>query len=459
MNKPKFRRSLLFRYLIIIVFAFLFIPFIFPIVSLLYFLTHSFIGINEQETLKYGSFAQLESSWHEEAASMDGWSNDRINEKLQELKEKYPDGKLFWVDAQGNTQLQLPHQNSLPMKWTQAEAIRFMKQNVNSDPFTVISFTGSQHDEASFIVIQMPRNLMVKTVSQYEFPFLSVVLIILGCFAALSLLFFRHMRKRLLQLEAAMSIKGANGLPTPVLVRKQDEIGQLEAAFNRMIEQLQSGLLREAEEESLRKQLIANLSHDLRTPLTVMNGHIYNLRKEAISPSGQLSIQQLEGKIADMSRLIDNLLSYTLMTSGRYPLKLEQHDMLRLVRESAAAWYPLWEKEGLTANIQLDTMPYPMVWTVDKDAFRRVLDNLFQNVVRHAKQGGYISVSVENRKGAAALVIADAGGGMDSQSDNKGSGIGLAIAKFLTREMGLAVEIVSTTHGVSVYIYPFLNEI
>src|SRR4029453_7484239 len=100
-------------------------------------------------------------------------------------------------------------------------------------------------------------------------------------------------------------------------------------------------------EEELRKRLIASLSHDLRTPLTVMSSHLYLLRKESLSMAGQASLKQMEQKIASSSSLIENLLSYTLMTSGRYPLQLERQDLLRIVRESAASWFPFWEQEGI----------------------------------------------------------------------------------------------------------------
>ena len=130
--------------------------------------------------------------------------------------------------------------------------------------------------------------------------------------------------------------------------------------------------------EQLRKRLISNLSHDLRTPLTVLNSHSPAVRKEEISERGQQSIMQMENKIINLDSLIENLLSYTLMTSGRYPLKLEQQDVLRLVRESAAAWFPVWEKESM--EVDIDMRDQPLVWTVDKQGFRRILDNLFQNV-------------------------------------------------------------------------------
>lgn len=147
-------------------------------------------------------------------------------------------------------------------------------------------------------------------------------------------------------------------MPDPIAVRKSDEIGQLEAAFNGMVHRLDRSLKREREEEELRKRLIANLSHDLRTPLTVVRSHVYSLQKEQLSERGQELLKLTETKLGDLAGLIDNLLSYNLLTSGKYTLHPERIDVLRIVRESAAAWYPLWEKEGFEADIDLPEVPF-----------------------------------------------------------------------------------------------------
>ncbi|GJM69821.1 hypothetical protein HMSSN036_20370 [Paenibacillus macerans] len=94
--------------------------------------------------------------------------------------------------------------------------------------------------------------------------------IMLACFVLLSYLFFRNIRKRLLRLEAGMTHPGPSGLPSPIKEGRPDEIGRLEQAFNHMVYELQDSRQREREEEDLRKNLISQLSHDLRTPLTVL---------------------------------------------------------------------------------------------------------------------------------------------------------------------------------------------
>jgi signal transduction histidine kinase len=267
----------------------------------------------------------------------------------------------------------------------------------------------------------------------------------------MSILFFARIRKRLIRLQTAMMTPGKEGIPLPVDIRRFDEIGQLEESFNQMVHQLTNSRHREQEEEQLRKRLIAGLSHDLRTPLTVIRGHMHALHKEALSDKGVSSLGRMEAKMDDLGGLIDNMLSYNLLTSGKYTLKLEERDILRIVREAAAAWYPVWEKEQF--DIDIDLPDEPLIWQVDEQGMRRILDNLFQNVIRYAPEGRYIGISTEQIQGRTALVIRDQGPGMQHESETKGTGLGLSIVDLLVREMGLRKKVDSSEAGVRVYIY------
>lgn len=459
----KFRNSLLSRYLIIIATALIFIPVLLPV---------SFMaswGVNRlffpapkeqaEPARSYGSGHDLQQMWHNEALGLDGKSAQQIDARLKELRAKYPDAAMFWVDADGVTRLMLPDQPELPEKWSPEDAVLFMKNAVEADPFTIVAFIGGKNQAAGqgFMVFELPRKNMYtmsfERSNDSRFYGFFIVLIF-AFFVLLSYLFFRDIRKRLLQLESGMTKTGVNGLPVRIPVGRPDEIGRLEQAFNHMVDELEDSKRREHEEEELRKSLISNLSHDLRTPLTVIAGQLYSFRKEPLSEKGSQSLFLMETKIGDLSGLIDHLLSYNLLTSGRYALTLEEQDVLRSVRVSAAAWYPLWEKEGITADIDLPD-DEPLVWRIDEQGFRRVLDNLFQNLVRHAGSGGYVGISLARRQGRSALVIADRGPGMGNASPAKGAGLGLQIVDLLLREMGLVREAEPAPGGgTKIYIFP-----
>lgn len=458
--------SLLSGYFLIIVSALLFIPVVLPL---------SFVGYNlvnvatdgppPVDTALYSSIGALETMWHEEALRLEHASKEVIDERLQALSRKYTEASMFWVNGQGITQLILTPEeqdhdkanidSGFPEQWTAAEAISFMKESTKRDPLAIVAFLGDRAEAGKgFMVMQIPSTVLDKgsygglgAWVWYNF----VLLALFVGFALVSWLFFRKIRKRLLRLQTAMTITGPDRMPKSIATGKLDEIGQLEEAFNTMVAKLDDSRRRELEEEDLRKRLVSNLSHDLRTPLTVVRSHIHVLTKEKLTSQGQQSLQLMDERIADLSVLIENLLSYNLLSSGRVTLNRERKDVLRLLRESAAAWYPVWEKEGFDVDINLEAEP--LLWLVDEVWFRRILDNLYQNIVRHASSGRYVGISTETRNEQRVIIIADRGTGIQSPTDSKGAGLGLSIVDLLIKNMELEWDVESTREGTTVVIF------
>ncbi|MEC0245306.1 HAMP domain-containing sensor histidine kinase [Paenibacillus chitinolyticus] len=449
----KWRHSLLVKYLSIVVFAMLIWPIIFPMAAVLYYLPHSFKSQEEnRQTNPYARGNDIEKFWHGEAKKLQGAGDEGIDKRIRELKEKYPKADLFWVDGSGKTRLTLPERADLPAVWEAADTIAFLKKSYNGDPFTTVAFVGEDAAQG-FMVMQIPRALMKEERPIYSDRYvIGIVLLAFALFLFASWLFFYRIRRRLVHLEEAMALPEGRDIPHPVPVSKKDEIGQLELAFNRMIEELTTSRQRERKEEGLRKQLIANLSHDLRTPLTIIRSHAYSLQKEPISASGKSSLALIETKSDDLNRLIDNLLSYTLLSAGKYPLQRTEIDVARLARTSAAAWYPVFEEEGMAMDVGVPE--HPVYWKADPQWMSRILDNLFQNVLRHAKSGGYIGLRTEERDGRTALVIEDKGPGMKAPSEEKGAGIGLTIVALMVKEMHLGWDVVSSPEGTAIYLFP-----
>ncbi|MDH6671560.1 signal transduction histidine kinase [Paenibacillus sp. LBL] len=455
-NRGRFRKSLTNRYLLLISLAMIFMPIMFPLASILYwFVNDTFSEKPAVPVEKYTSGAVLEKMWHEEAATLSGASPEAIERRLHAIQLEYPEISMFWVDGSNETRLQMPVQPSLPEVWSAPYTVQFMKNAVDGDPFTSVAFIGGEASGEGFIVMQIPRKyISVQQPIASETAMYGLFITLMSVlFIVVSWLFFVRIRKRLLRLRSAMtSPHTVTGLPQPVALTKLDEIGQLEEGYNHMVIQLEEGQRRQREEEELRKSLIANLSHDLRTPLTVIRSHIFSMEREPLSEKGKESLSLIESKIADLGGLIDNMLSYNLLASGKVKLNMEPTDVLRTVKESAAAWYPVWEKAGIEPDIQV--RDEPLNWNVDVLWFRRLLDNLFQNVVRHAKSGQYIGIHTEEREGLEGmLVISDRGPGVGSDSQNKGTGIGLAIVDHLTREMGLGCHVESSDEGTRISIW------
>lgn len=459
---PRFRNSLLSRFVIIVVIAMVLVPIVLPLTFLASLGISSLLFQSPEESdttalPNYGSGITLEKMWHKEALALHGKSSVDKDQVLHRVHQEYPEATLFWVGSDGTTQLKIPQDADVPSVWSTEEVIAYMKQAYDTDPFTTVAIIGGGEEatDEGFMVMEMPRKYMHQNPgagnNDGQFYGMYFFMIIFGLFLLLAYWFFRDIQKRLRWLEAGMTVTGKDGLPKRVTEGRPDEIGKLEQAFNHMVDVLNDSRRKEREEESLRKNLISNLSHDLRTPLTVLGGQLYSFRQEPLSPAGKETLLLMEGKINDLSGLIDHLLSYNLLTTGRYAMKPEALDVLRVVRMSAAAWYPLWEKAGMEVDIELPEDP--LIWRIDEQGFRRVLDNLFQNIVRHAGSGGYIGISVQQQGSKTALVIADHGPGISSESPSKGAGLGLQIVDLLLREMGL-VRSVESGNGTRTMIFP-----
>lgn len=444
----KFRHSLLVRYLLLITTALVLWPFALPV----YYLPKYILDKDMQQKVKYIDTKKLEQMWNDEAKKLDGAPTDQVDKQLRSLKERYSMAIMFWVDAAGKTQLKLPEKKSIPDQWTFQESTKFMKKNVDNSLFTMIAFIGDDQSQG-FMVFQVPlSDTQPPSVSVIDDKFLLVyTVLVFAIFLIASWVFFSKIRRRLVQLQTAMAEVDENGIPQKILVRKKDEIAQLGSAFNHMIDELKSSRKRELEEEALRKQLIANISHDLRTPLTTIRGHAYSLQKETLSPKGRESLHLIERKVDALSQLLENLLSYTLLSAGKYTLQQKETDVIRVTRTSAAGWFPVFEKEGFEVEVRLPEKA--LTWNVDPHWFTRILDNLFQNAVRHAKAGQYVGVSLEELDGRTAIVIEDKGPGMDSISSEKGAGIGLSIVSLMLQEMNLEWKITSSTNGTRIYLY------
>ncbi|MEC0206589.1 HAMP domain-containing sensor histidine kinase [Paenibacillus lautus] len=333
------------------------------------------------------------------------------------------------------------------MKQNRSLFHRFLKVHflfIFFPPISLIFFSG-------FFGISDMNEQVLNTLNLFYVTVLLFGFIIVA-FVILSWLFFLKLQKRLARLQEVMSFSAKNNsFPKPISVQsdRMDEIDQLGISFNWMIQQLEDSRKRAFEEELLRHRLIANLSHDLRTPLTILRGHVTRLNKESMSFEGQNSLTEINHTITRVGDLMDDLLSYTLLTSGKHPFGPVSTDIVRLVRASVAAWYPVFEEKEIQLDVDLPAEE-TFYWEADPNWMTRVLDNLFQNILRHAAEGKYANIVVDVEK--EQIIIADRGPGLDNSSYERGAGIGLSTCNYMLKKMNLKANFTSNENGTSVAI-------
>jgi signal transduction histidine kinase len=228
-----------------------------------------------------------------------------------------------------------------------------------------------------------------------------------------------------------------------VQVRSRDETGQLAGAFNLMAGEM-GGL------ERLRRDLVANVSHELKTPISALRGHLENLLDGVEEPNPALlalMVQQSER----LSRLVDQLLDLSRLESGSAPLQLE-HVRLSPLVDRVIAELGVARPDGsleVRNEVPADLPPVE----ADRERIHQVLFNLLDNAVRFTPAGGQVKVLAVRENGSWEVSVVDTGPGIPkehiplvferfyrvdpSRSRNDGgTGIGLAIARSVVEAHG-----------------------
>ncbi len=233
----------------------------------------------------------------------------------------------------------------------------------------------------------------------------------------------------------------------------QDELGQLALTFNSMADTIESDVNELRQQDQIRRELIANIAHDLATPLTAIQGFSEALADDLISkPDARHETAQLIGReVQRLRRLVADMQQMSSLESGRIQLDLAPLDLHSLVVETLSVIEPECEEAGIILSNKLDEAT-PLV-LADSDRITQVLLNLLDNARRHTHEGGTITVTAEPEGKMLRVSISDTGVGIDSadlphiferfyRADRSrtgatgGSGLGLSIVKAIITAHG-----------------------
>jgi len=214
-------------------------------------------------------------------------------------------------------------------------------------------------------------------------------------------------------------------------------VRRLGASFNAMAERLDRS-------RSDRQALLADVTHELRTPLAVIGGNVEAML-DGIHPRDDAHLTPILAETAVMSRLLDDLRTLSLAEAGALPLHREQVDVRRLLDDVAAGH----EAAAREAGITLEVAGGPSILLdVDPVRIREVVANLVVNAVRHTPRGGSIRLSAASGGASIELTVSDTGDGIppadldrvfdrfERRADVGGSGLGLTIARDLVAAHG-----------------------
>jgi signal transduction histidine kinase len=241
----------------------------------------------------------------------------------------------------------------------------------------------------------------------------------------------------------------ANGqLEQQVRVRSGDEIGQLSAAFNRMSADL-------AQASQLRRQMTADIAHDLRTPLSMILAHSEALR-DGVLPATPETYTLIHDEALRLSRMVEDLRTLSLADAGELPLVRRPTAPADLLARAVAVQAVRAQQQAVALQVYTQPKALPTI-QADPDRMVQVLGNLLDNALRYTPPGGQLvceaRLDPSGPKRAVVFRIADSGPGIapadlphvferfyradrSRQRDANGSGLGLAIARSIVEAHG-----------------------
>jgi len=266
---------------------------------------------------------------------------------------------------------------------------------------------------------------------------------------ALGVLLARAISRPVKELTEATQRVAHGELGHQVPVRTRDELGELAVSFNQMSADL-------ATSNQLRRQMTADVAHELRTPLSVILGY-----SEALSDGklqGKPAIYDaMYGEAQLLSHLVDDLRTLSLADAGELTLNRSLLSAGECIERTAASQTELAAQRGIRLEVQ--TGPDLPLVDVDRERIAQVLANLVSNALRYTPEGGVITLSAEAAGDRVLLRVSDTGPGIepqhlpfvfkrfyradDSRLSNGESGLGLAIARSLVEAHGGTIQVES----------------
>lgn len=291
--------------------------------------------------------------------------------------------------------------------------------------------------------------------SEQAWPGITTPMVVVGLVAiGAGIWMSRRVTAPLAELEKAAGVVGRQDFSHRLALQGTEELVAVATAFNGMAAQLEQA-------ETLRSNLLADVAHELRHPIHVLQGSLQAILDD-VYPCNKQEIARLFDQTHHLTVLVNDLHILAQAEAHKLPLHQQVTDIAALVKETVAAFEPLAKSKTVAVRVELlGTMPE---LSVDQARLRQAVHNLLDNALRHTPPGGAITVSVEQVLTDVEVRVQDTGDGIAAaqlpyvfdrfyrtdegrRRDRGGTGLGLAIVKANVEAHGGTVTVVSPGIG------------
>jgi len=254
---------------------------------------------------------------------------------------------------------------------------------------------------------------------------------------------FRDIATPLADVMAAADAVAEGDLSVRVPERGPGDFGRLARSFNRMVEELERA-------DQQRRNLTADVAHELRTPLHIIQGNLEGVLDGVYEPTSE-HINATLDETRLLARLVDDLRTLSLAEAGQLPLTWEPVEVAELLADVGTSFSGQAEAAGIDLHVEIEGDASDLTITGDVGRLDQVLSNLLANALRYTPAGGAVMLLVQPRDGGVRIAVRDTGRGISpenlpyvfdrfwrgdrsrSHAGGVGSGLGLAIARQLVQ--------------------------
>ena len=237
------------------------------------------------------------------------------------------------------------------------------------------------------------------------------------------------------------------------------DLMELAAQINALLEKYLKIKADYRRSEITSKKMLSNISHDIKTPMTVILGYL-EIMQLSETPSDEM-LKKVERKAQSVMELINQFFTLSKIESGDMDIELSRVDICEICRESVLDFYELLSNKKF--YVKVDMPETPIYIQGNKEALQRILFNLISNVIRYGADGKYLGISLQDDDRNVYVDVTDKGKGIDkafadsifdrlftmedSRNRNiQGNGLGLTIAKNLAQRLGGTITLESIPH-------------
>lgn len=249
-------------------------------------------------------------------------------------------------------------------------------------------------------------------------------------------------------------------------VSQTDEIGQLAAVLDKMADKLEQASGESAKLEQLRRDFVANISHELRTPITVIRGSLEALLDGVVTDDSKVRgfHSQMHVECKHLERLVSDLLDLSRLQNTDFAIEATAIDLRDVAEDAARTMARLAQQKEVNINLAFEGNDFPTVG--DYGRLRQMLIIVLDNAIKFSLQGGEVLISLRREGSFARIAIRDHGLGIPtdevghiferfykqrSEQNKAGTGLGLSIAKQIAKRHGIAIEAYNHSEGGAIF--------